>query len=111
MCAVQTISAPEVEFIRIRERSLDAGTSTRFRDRVSSELNGSDCAVLDFGEVEWIDSAGLDALLCCLREFNLAGVELRLCNVSSPVRSMFELVGLDQLISVHANREEALAAL
>ncbi len=111
MCAVQTISAPEVEFIRIRERSLDAGTSMRFRSAISDELDGGECAVLDFDEVEWIDSAGLDALLCCLRDFNLAGVDLRLCNVSTPVRAMFELVGLDQLISVHASREDAVAAL
>jgi anti-anti-sigma factor len=51
--------------------------------------------VLDLGEVGFIDSAGLGALLSIRERTRSLGIEMRLANVSPPARRLLELSGTD----------------
>jgi anti-anti-sigma factor len=51
--------------------------------------------VLDLGEVAFIDSAGLGALLSIRERTRSRGIEMRLTNVSPPARRLLELSGTD----------------
>jgi anti-anti-sigma factor len=51
--------------------------------------------VLDLGEVGFIDSAGLGALLSIRERTRSLGIEMRLANVSPPARRLLELSGTE----------------
>jgi anti-anti-sigma factor len=54
--------------------------------------------VLDVGEVEFIDSAGLGALLSIRERTQQLGIEMRLVNVPHPVRRILDLSGTSVLL-------------
>jgi anti-sigma B factor antagonist len=52
----------------------------------------------------------LGAMLSCLRQLNARRGDLKLCGMSKQVRGAFELVRLDRILDIHANRAEAVLA-
>ena len=54
--------------------------------------------VLDVGDVEFIDSAGLGALLSIRDRTQQLGIEMRLVNVPRPVRRILDLSGTSVLL-------------
>jgi anti-anti-sigma factor len=52
--------------------------------------------VLDLGDVGFIDSAGLGALLSIRERTRSLGIELRLANLSPPARRLLELSGTEE---------------
>jgi len=50
---------------------------------------------LDLHDVMSIDAVGFSALLGSVRLIRSLGGEVRVCNVSQPVRSRFEMLGID----------------
>jgi len=63
--------------------------------------------ILDLSEVQFVDSSGCGAILGYLRQLNSAGGDLKLCTVSKPVRSLFELVRLHRILDIFNTRDEA----
>jgi anti-sigma B factor antagonist len=66
--------------------------------------------VLDLGAVMYIDSSGLGALVAAMKHARAAGGDLRVCALESDVRSLFEMTRLTKVMSVHATRQDAVAA-
>jgi anti-anti-sigma factor len=65
--------------------------------------------VVDLGLVDYVSSAGLDALgTAAIRCAGSHGA-LVLCNVSAPVRIVFDLAGLPPDILVEPSREQGVA--
>ena len=54
--------------------------------------------VLDVGDVEFIDSAGLGALLSIRDRTQQLGIEMRLVNVPHPIRRILDLSGTSVLL-------------
>lgn len=69
--------------------------------------------VIDLERVQFVDSAGCGVILACSRRVDPGGTgagEVRLCSVTKPVRSVFQLVRLHRVLAIHNDREEALRA-
>ena len=66
--------------------------------------------VLDLGAVMYIDSSGLGALVAAMKHARAAGGDLKVCALESDVRSLFEMTRLTKVMSVHATRQDAVAA-
>jgi anti-sigma B factor antagonist len=66
--------------------------------------------VLDLGGVLYIDSAGLGALVAAMKHARAAGGDIRACRLDTDVRSLFQMTRIDNVMSIHATRQEALAA-
>jgi anti-sigma B factor antagonist len=66
--------------------------------------------VLDLSEVEYIDSAGLSALLLAQRQQVHHHGDMRLVGASEEVRSLLTLTALDRVFPMYETVEEALAA-
>ncbi|MFF9453207.1 STAS domain-containing protein [Streptomyces flaveolus] len=64
-----------------------------------------DCAALSF-----CDSSGIGALLRFHQQMSSQSRALRLASVPTNVSRLFELTGLDQVFSVHADVADALTA-
>lgn len=50
---------------------------------------------VDLRHVSFLDSAGVKALLCCLRSVRVRGGRLLLTRPSAPVRRVFEALGFE----------------
>lgn len=66
--------------------------------------------VIDLTDVEYIDSAGLSALLLARRQQTAHDGDIRLVGVSDAVRSLLELTQLNRVFPMYTTTQEALEA-
>jgi anti-sigma B factor antagonist len=64
--------------------------------------------VVDLGEVHFIDSMALGALVQSMKHCRQQGGNLRICNLQQPVRIIFELTRLDRAFTLFENKEQAV---
>ncbi|MDQ7006954.1 MAG: STAS domain-containing protein [Acidobacteriota bacterium] len=78
-----------------------------FREEVE---NGQRRFVLDMAGVPYIDSAGVGELVASLKKVREAGGDIKYAAVSQRVSDTLLLLGLVEILEIHASREEAIAA-
>ncbi|MFZ4776634.1 MAG: STAS domain-containing protein [Terrimicrobiaceae bacterium] len=66
---------------------------------------------LDFSGVDYIDSSGLATLIEYVRESSAFGGKLALFGLQKKVRTIFDLVRLNELFVISGTAEEAAVAL
>jgi anti-sigma B factor antagonist len=80
---------------------LDAATVEVLRSAVSEAMgNGAERVVLDLGELDFVDSTGLGALIGALKRMRESGGELALTAVRPRVVKLLELTGLDKVFTI-----------
>lgn len=90
---------------------VDSARARDFEEAVRTMVEDSDRAViLDFEEVEYVSSAGLQAVLMIARSQRERNAPFSLCSLSEPVRRVFEVSGFHGIITIHTSRDEAVAA-
>ncbi len=89
--------------------NLDASNVVEFKKSIAPILEANSEVVFDIAELRFVDSSGLGALLSCLRQQNMAGGDVVLCNISKPVRALFELVRIHRVFDLRNSRDEAVA--
>lgn len=86
---------------------LDGIQADHLRDEVSQCLTtGSECILIDFQDVSFMDSSGLAALITAVRLIHDQGKKLYLCSANQQVRMLLELTSMDRVFQVFADREE-----
>jgi len=68
----------------------------------------SEKVVVDLEKVDYIDSSGLATLVEILKNFRGFGGKLRICNLSSKVKSLFEITKLEKLFDIKDSLIEAV---
>ncbi len=87
-------------------------TAPELADRLNRAIvAGRTHIVLDFSEVEFIDSTGLSVLLNALRHLSRQGGALALVCTNPTVLRLFEITRLDATFDIVATRGEALEHL
>lgn len=87
---------------------LNMGGAPQLRQIVSETVaSGHNRVVVDMGQVEFMDSSGLGALVGSLKAARLAGGDLRIANITSQVRMVLELTGMNRVMTPYATTEEA----
>ena len=66
--------------------------------------------VVNLRDVNFVDSAGLAALVRGMKRSRELGGNLVICSVQQPVRIIFELTRLDKAIDIFDNEESAVAS-
>lgn len=66
--------------------------------------------IVDMAEVDFIDSAGLGALVNILKAARQQGCELVLCHISNTVKLILEITQLDQVFKVSDELDTILSA-
>ena len=107
---MQTIQEPQALVLLPEITTLTASNAKEFKAALEGHLENTKAMVIDLSSVTFIDSTGLGVLLFALKRLNQKEGELKLCNVTKPVRVLFELVRLHQIMEVYNSREEALAS-
>jgi anti-sigma B factor antagonist len=101
----------QVFVVTLNEKRLDAALAPKFDQQMSSYLtDGYKKILIDFTEVDFMDSTGLGSLVACLKELGDAR-QLVLCGVSAKIMSLFKLTRMDRIFVIFGNREEAFTYL
>lgn len=92
---------------------LDIATVDPFRESATEAIAasaGGERVVLDCGELAFIDSSGLQALIQCLKECERHGKWFLLAAPSDRVARVLRVTALDRRIPAHSTVAEALNA-
>jgi anti-sigma B factor antagonist len=101
----------EITIVQLPGEQLDASNAKEFKREIAPILAGASKLVFDLGQLRFVDSSGLGAILSCLRQVNSAGGELRLCGLSKPVRALFELVRMHRIFDISDTRDDAIRTM
>ncbi len=66
--------------------------------------------VINFTKVTYVDSSGLATLVEILKNMKTYGGRLALTNMSSKIKSLFEITKLEKLFEIMADEAEAVSA-
>jgi anti-sigma B factor antagonist len=99
-----------VTVVAVKSEYLDASNNRAFKDQMNALLPAVKYLLLDLQAVTFIDSSGLGALLTCLKQVSASGGDMKICDITSPVRALFDLVKLNRIVEVCRTREDGLKA-
>ena len=90
---------------------LDALTVPQFEEVLREHLSqGALNLVVDFGDVTYISSSGLRALLTARRLARSQGGDVKLCRLSPRVYEIFDMVGFTQVFGIYTSVGDAQLA-
>jgi anti-anti-sigma factor len=105
------MSSPEGLRCFAPQGRLDALTVPRFEEGLRDHLHqGAAYLVVDFGDVTYISSSGLRALLTARRVARSQGGDVKLARLSPRVYEIFEMVGFTQVFGIFDSVEDAQTA-
>jgi anti-sigma B factor antagonist len=99
--------AGDVTVIQLPGRTLDASNAPDFKTATATLLEPGAKLVIDMRNLEFVDSMGLGALVSCLRQAEGAKSEIKLCQLTKPVRTLFELVRMHRVFEIFNTSDEA----
>ncbi len=89
---------------------IDTQAATELDQALQSLLSaGKHNMVVDMSGVEYISSAGLRALAAVLVKSRAEGGDMKLAALNARVTRVFNIIGFDLLMSIHATPEAAIA--
>jgi anti-sigma B factor antagonist len=101
---------PGVAVIALSGRLVFGRELQTLESEVRSLIDGGDRRfILDAGALDYIDSAGIGALVSCLSNVKTAGGEMRVAAASERIKRLFTMTGVDKLMTVYASVAEAAA--
>jgi anti-sigma B factor antagonist len=88
---------------------LDQASALDFREHVKRLVDaGVSQLVVDLGDVSFVDSTGLGAIISGLKRARQVGGDLRIARPQQEVRTLLELTSLDRVLRPYRSLEEAL---
>lgn len=88
---------------------LDITTAWQFRLKLQECIsNVSPHIVVNLGQVNFIDSSGLTALVAGMRDADKAEGSFRICSVHPEAKLVFEVTMMDSVFEMFESEEEAL---
>lgn len=100
----------DVAVVTLTDRQLDVNNADDFRQEILPILESCHHVVLDLGRIQFVDSRACGILLSCCKSVSSAGGILKLCQVTKPVRAVFELIRLHRLCQILDTKEDAVRA-
>lgn len=76
---------------------LDASQAAKVREALDAI---AETATIDFGELDYISSAGLGVLLGTQKRLNESGHSIKLINMNKHIRDIFHVAGFDLVFEV-----------
>lgn len=73
--------------------------------------SGAGDIIINLSGISYISSSGIRVFVGIVRELEKQGRKLKLCNITPPVKKVFDVVELLDLFEVYETEEEAVASL
>jgi len=99
-----------VLIIHFELSTLDTNNYNDFKNSLFDIIEGETKILLDIKTIQFIDSAGLGAILSILRKVHDNSGVVKMCGVSNSVKVLFELVRLSRLLDIYETEQDALAS-
>ncbi len=91
---------------------LDFDMAPQFKKCIVRRIEEGDrVIVIDLSDVGFIDSTAIGVLVGALKRLGEVGGSMAVVCTSHNVRSIFEMVGLENVIPLYESRDDAVAAL
>ncbi len=91
---------------------VDASNSVELDAAIQNAMqSGSKNILVDGNSLEYISSAGLGVFMSYLEDFQESNINFVIFGLNEKVQNVFHILGLDQLIRLVNNRQEALAII
>ncbi len=91
---------------------IDSANGPAFEKDVLEQIDaGNRRLLLDFGELQYISSAGLRIVLLAAKKMKTAGGKLALCSLNPQIAEVFEISGFARILDIHPTRDAALSTL
>ncbi len=100
-----------VAIVELDEEPLDARNYQERKEELQELLEDDRYAVLDMRGVNFIDSSGLSIILSTLRLLKTKGGALAVVYVHSALKTVFEIVQLHKIVSLHETLVPAVDAM
>jgi anti-sigma B factor antagonist len=97
--------------VKPSEGHLDIEVAAEFRHALIELIDeGQNQLIIDLGAVQFIDSAGLGALVSALKKLKALkqNGDIRLANVQPPVAALLEIIRLHRVFSSYPSVEQAV---
>lgn len=100
-------SVGTAQIITVEEARIDAAVAIQFKDRMREVSDGGPARiVLDLGNVDFIDSSGLGAIVAAMKQLE-DGRTLDLCALTPNVDKVFRLTRMDTIFGIFDTVEDA----
>lgn len=100
----------DVAVVTLHGEYLDASIADEFKRDMQPTLDENTKVVFDMTQLRFVDSAGIGAILSCLRRLNAKDGDLKLCGLSKSLRASFEIARMHRIIDILETKNEAVAA-
>lgn len=91
---------------------VDTNNSPEVEKVIQENIGGGDGKmVIDFGQVDYISSAGLRVLLKTAKQMKIGGGKLGLCNLNDQIKEVLEISGFMEILDCFDDVDSCLAAL
>ncbi len=91
---------------------MDAVSSAEFEKELDASMaDGENIFVIDFGELDYISSAGVRSILIAANKLKAKKGYLSLCALKDLVEEVFEISGFSSIIPIYDSVESALAQI
>ena len=105
---VTTDRSGDVVIVHAAPARLMHPSLAEFSSSVKGELaGGARKLVIDFSQVEYLDSAAIGCLMDLYRQATVAGATLKLAGVQRRVDTMLTLVGANQFMDIYPDADAA----
>jgi anti-sigma B factor antagonist len=108
--SLDTRDVGRVTIVRCNGRIVAGSESESLLAHVTWLLRDRRSIVIHLGDVEFIDSSGLGAIVRSLTSTRQVRGDLKLCNVPERVRKVLEMSQLTKVFDTHESEETAVAA-
>ncbi|HKU28835.1 MAG TPA: anti-sigma factor antagonist [Candidatus Sulfotelmatobacter sp.] len=108
--SLETRDVGRVTVIRCKGRLVAGSGSETLRTHIAWVLRDRRNIVLDLGELAFVDSSGLGAMVRTLSSTRQAHGDLKLCQIPEHVQKVLELSHLSKLFDAHDSEDNAIAA-
>jgi anti-sigma B factor antagonist len=98
----------DITFAQVREESIRADNAQEFKACLLDLIKPDTKIVLDMGNLKFMDSSGIGALLSFVKKSQNTKESFRLCNVTRQVQNLFDLVRVNRFLHVFQNCDEAV---
>lgn len=90
---------------------LDALVAPRLKERIAKQIElDINKFVIDFTDLVHINSLAMGILRGKLRVVRDLGGDIKLVGLNDHIRTIFEMIGLDELFDIYPTEEEAIAS-
>ena len=104
------VDGQPVQIVRV-EGYLDSSTFPQLQDRLSEFISEKNYRfVIDVEELNYISSAGLGVLMGMLQEVREHEGDLKMANMSTKIRNVFDMLGFSRLLRIYDSVDQAVEA-